>query len=162
MKKIAVAGLFLFLTGCVTTNYSELSESQATLSNVQIEERHNISRRHHAVTVSFDYQIENFHEKRSLYWCSVQFRTIDDGSFTIQRESPKPCWISDSAGQIEITWPMPIDRHYSNAVEPVLSALKYPIEFFVAIHQETGNRQHVTIGQSDTFVSELELPSASE
>jgi hypothetical protein len=49
---------------------------------------------------------------------------------------------------------------FDNSVNPTkagLAKIKYPVEYFIAIHQKTGQSSTQIIGQSERIISELKI-----
>lgn len=156
MKKLGVLGLVIVLTGCASINYSELEWSNATLSNVEIKEVHELKKREHKIHISFNYSIAGFHAEHKLYYCTVQFLNLDGSSQTSFNGREFPCQLEQSKGSISVTWPSPLDKSLKVSKEK-FSEIKYPIEYFVAIHQRTGQYDSQIIGKSDLNVSSIKI-----
>ncbi|ASD69699.1 hypothetical protein [Pseudoalteromonas piscicida] len=154
MKVLPVLASLLILSGCATTDYSQIEISTASLSNLEVEEIGNLQQRKHEIKVSFDYAIENFSPENKLYTCSVLFANTDGTSVTSFKGTIPPCILDNKTGNVSITWPTPVDIS-RNAPKMVLSKLKYPIEYFVAIHQKTGKSSSKLIGKSEPLTSKL-------
>ncbi|QZO14982.1 hypothetical protein [Pseudoalteromonas piscicida] len=154
MKILPILASLLILSGCATKDYSKIKISTASLSNLEVEEVGNLQQRKHEIKVSFDYAIENFSPENKLYTCSVLFANTDGTSVTSFRGTSHPCILNNTTGSVSITWPTPVDIS-RNAPKMVLSKLKYPIEYFVAIHQKTGKNSSELIGQSKPLTSKL-------
>ncbi|WP_105255773.1 hypothetical protein [Pseudoalteromonas sp. T1lg75] len=156
MKKICTLSLALTLAGCASTDYSEFDMSTAALSNIVVKEKAELEQRKHEIQVSFDYVINGFHADENLYHCSVQFLNTDGTSMTSIKGRKLPCRIDASEGNISINWPSPLDKS-RNSPKEVLSTIKYPVEYFVAIHQKTGVKTNNIIGKSDVILSKIKI-----
>ena len=154
MKVLPILASLLILSGCATIDYSKIELSTASLSNLEVEEIGNLQQRKHEIKISFDYAIENFSPENKLYICSVLFANIDGTSVTSFKGTSHPCILNNTTGSVSITWPTPVDKSL-NAPKMVLSRLKYPIEYFVTIHQKTGKDSSELIGKSETLISKL-------
>jgi len=147
MKVFSLLIFVFFLSGCSTTDYFKYQSSTAVINNLEITEIKNLKKRKHKIKVSFDYEISKFNDVDGLYHCSVQFIVNNDVTMTSHRGSKNPCEINSESGSISINWPTPIDKSL-NTPEEILSTINYPLEFFVAIHQDTGKETNRIIGQS--------------
>lgn len=159
MKKISMLSLAIVLAGCASTNYSEIDISEAELTNLEVEETHDLSKREHEINVSFDYSISGFNATEELYYCSVQFAMTDDKTITrVMFEGRElPCILEKATGSVSISWPSPLDKSLRTPDE-ILSKIKYPIEYFVAIHQKTSPRgASRIIGSSEVIVSNIRI-----
>ncbi|MDW7549036.1 hypothetical protein HUZ36_17665 [Pseudoalteromonas sp. McH1-7] len=155
MKKLTMLVSLYLLSGCATTDYTTIPLSNASLSNLKTSETGNIQQREHTVTVSFDYAIENFNEATNLYTCSVLFINVDGTAVTSTKSGKKhPCILDSANGSISVSWPTPLDKS-RNAPQMVLSRMKYPIEYFVTIHQKTGKHSTKLIAKSEVIKSRL-------
>jgi hypothetical protein len=154
MKTLSVLILVFFLLGCATTDYSKLQLSSATIKNLKITEIKNLEKRKHKIQVSFDYDISKFNDVNGLYHCSVQFVLNNNTTMTIHKSNKAPCEINSATGHISINWPSPIDRSL-NTSKKTLSMMIYPLEFFIAIHQDTSKKTNRFIGRSESRISEI-------
>lgn len=154
MKKISIFTMLLALSGCTATNYADFEISNAAVSNVNVNETVDLAERVHVVNISFDYTIEHYNPDPSLYTCSVLFTTTDGRWVTSHTGKKEPCKITNAAGNIQVNWPTPLDKSLKKSTD-VLSKIKYPIEYFVAIHQKTGSNSSRVIGQSETIFSKI-------
>ena len=73
MKTVSVFACLFLLLGCVTTDYSELELSSATITNIKFTEIQNLKHKKHIIDISFDYDISKFNDDNGLYHCSVHF-----------------------------------------------------------------------------------------
>ena len=115
MKKLVTSIAFLTLFGCASTDYSKLATGEASISNFKVSEIHN------------------------LYNCSVQFLALDGTSFSVSSGRELPCNFNKAAGEISLVLPTILDKT-TFASKEQLASLKYPIEYFLAIHQRTGKQ----------------------
>lgn len=156
MKKLSAFTLLIALSGCSATNYADFELSNASISNVEVKETADLSKREHVINVTFDYAIDNYNPVSDLYICSVLFVTNDGKSVTSHKRKKTPCKISNAAGNVTVNWPTPLDKSLKPSSE-ILSKIKYPIEYFVAIHQKTGSRTNQIIGKSEKMLSGIKL-----
>jgi len=73
---------------------------------------------------------------------------------TAFKNGKQPCLLNQASGEVSIKWPSPLE-HSLNASKEQLTILKYPIEFFVGIHQKTAKRTSEIIGESKVNVSAI-------
>jgi hypothetical protein len=156
MKKLSAFAMLIALSGCSATNYADFELSNASISNVEVKETADLSKREHVINITFDYTIDNYNPVTDLYICSVLFVTADGMSVTSHKRKTAPCKISNAAGNVTIDWPTPLDKSLKSSSE-ILSKIKYPIEYFVAIHQKTGSRTNQIIGKSEKMLSGIKL-----
>jgi hypothetical protein len=71
MKKLVTSIAFLTLVGCASTNYSDFEMGEAFISNLEVNEIHNLKKGQHKLKLSFDYQISKYANGNDLYSCSV-------------------------------------------------------------------------------------------
>lgn len=154
MKKLSILALFVGLIGCASTDYSKVERSSATVTNLEFKEFKILKKRTHKIDVTFDYDIHNYQDISGLYHCSVQFNLNNGMTVTSHKGYKFPCSLDQATGHVSIEWPSPIDKSLNTSKE-TLSKLKYPVEFFVAIHQQTTKRKNIIIGQSKMKVSEI-------
>lgn len=154
MKIVNFLIVVFFLSGCATTNYTTLELSTAEIKNLAFSESKNLKKRKHALNIAFDYDISTFNDIDGLYQCSVQFILNNGQTLSIHKGTKSPCTINSASGRVSINWPTPIDESL-NASKETLAMITYPIQFFVAIHQNTGDRQNQIIGKSELFTSEI-------
>lgn len=156
MKKLLAAITFITLAGCSSTNYSDFKVSEALISNLKVNEIANLKKNQHELKLSFDYQISDFIDGANLYNCTVQFLTVDGTTTSIWPGRQLPCELNKAKGEMSITWPTILDKENS-ASEEQLSKIKYPMEYFVAIHQLTGKNTSQIIGKSPIQASKVKL-----
>ncbi len=154
MKTTSVFLFLLLLSGCTTTDYSKLELSSASITNIEFSESENLKKRKHIIEVSFDYDISNYNDDNGLYFCSVHFTLSNDMTMYSQKGNQRLCQINQSTGNLSIKWPSPIDKSF-NTPKETLVLLNYPLEFFVAIHQETNKNNNQIIGQSELQNSKI-------
>ena len=154
MKMSSVLIFVFFLSGCANIDYSELQLSSATIKNLKVTEIKNLEKRNHKIQVSFDYDISKFNDVNGLYHCSVQFVLNNNRTMTSHKSNKAPCEINSASGHISINWPSPIDRSL-NTSKKTLSMMNYPLEFFVAIHQDTSKKINRFIGRSESQISKI-------
>ena len=156
MKKLLTSVTFLILAGCASTNYSDFEIGEAFISNLEVKEIHNLRKRQHELRLSFDYQISEYVVGADLYNCSVQFLALDGTTTSISPGTQLPCQLNKAKGEISITWPTILDKKFSPSKEQ-LSNIKYPMEYFIAIHQRTGKRSSQIIGKTPIQMSEVRI-----
>jgi hypothetical protein len=155
MRKLGTSMAFIALTGCTTINYSEFELSDASISNLQVNEIFNLSKKQHKLELSFDYKISEYVEGFDLYSCDVQLQTLDETT-TSSHSKRYPCKLDKAEGQITIIWPTILDKTFTPSKKQ-LSNIKYPIEYFVAIHQQTGRNTSYIIGTSPIQISKVKI-----
>ena len=158
MKKLVTSITFLTLVGCASTDYSNFEMGEAFISNLEVKEVYNLKKRQHKLKLSFDYQISEYAEGADLYNCSVQFLALDGTTTSTSTSTGKriPCQLDKAKGEISITWPTLLDKTFSPSKEQ-LSNIKYPMEYFVAIHQKTGKNTSQIIGKTPIQISEVKI-----
>ena len=156
MKKITVFGFAFILAACASINYSDFEISEAVLTDLKVDEIHNLEKREHEIHIAFDYAISDFHADKNLYYCTVQFMRVDGSSVTRTDGTTSPCKLNDATGSVSISWPTPLDKSF-NASRSILEQIQYPVEYFVAIHQKTGPLQTRIIGSSEVMASTIEM-----
>ena len=156
MKKLVTSIAFLTLVGCASTNYSDFKMGEAFISNFEVNEIHNLDKRQHKLKLSFDYKISEYADEADLYNCTVQFLALDGTTTSISPDKRSPCKLDKAKGEISITWPTILDKTFSPSKEQ-LSNIKYPIEYFVAIHQRTGKSTSQIIGKTPIQISEVKI-----
>ena len=156
MKKLVTSIAFLTLVGCASTNYSDFEMGEAYISNLEVKEIHNLKKRQHKLKLSFDYQISEYVSGVDLYNCSVQFLALDGTTTSISTGKRLPCKLNKAKGEISITWPTILDKTFSPSKEQ-LSNIKYPMEYFIAIHQRTGKITSQIIGKTPIQISEVKI-----
>ena len=156
MKKLVTSIAFLTLFGCASTDYSKLATGEASISNFKVSEIHNLNAGQHTLDLSFNYQIAKYHNQPDLYNCSVQFLALDGTSFSVSSGRELPCSLNKAAGEISLVLPTILDKT-TFASKEQLASLKYPIEYFLAIHQRTGKHTNRIIGKTPVQVSEIKL-----
>ena len=156
MKKLVTSITFLTLVGCASTNYSDFKMGEAFISNLEVKEVHNLKKRQHKLKLTFDYQISEYADGADLYNCSVQFLALDGTTTSTSTGNRLPCKLDKAKGEISITWPTLLDKTFSPSKEQ-LSNIKYPMEYFVAIHQKTGKYTSQIIGQTPIQISEIKI-----
>jgi len=156
MKKLVASIAFLTLAGCASTNYSDFEMGEAFISNLEVKEVHNVKERQHKLKLSFDYQISEYVDGADLYNCSVQFLALDGTTTSISTGKRLPCQLNKAKGEMSITWPTILDKTFSPSKEQ-LSNIKYPMEYFIAIHQRTGKRANQIIGKTPIQISEVKI-----
>jgi len=160
MRKLGTSIAFLALAGCASTNYSDFVMGEAFISKLEINEIHNLKRGKHKLKISFAYEISEYVGVggAGLYNCSVQFLTLNGTTTTtvITRGRHLPCELDNAKGEISITWPTILDKTFSPSKEQ-LAQIKYPMEYYVAIHQRTGENTSKIIGKSPIQVSSVKI-----
>jgi hypothetical protein len=156
MKKLISSIAFLTLVGCASINYSDFELGEASISNLEVNEIHNLKKRQHKLKLSFDYQISEYADGNNLYSCSVQFLALDGTTTSIQKGKRSPCMLNKAKGEISIIWPTILDKTFSPSKQQ-LSKIKYPMEYFIAIHQKTGKNINQIIGKTPILISDVKI-----
>lgn len=156
MKKLVTSITFLALAGCTSTNYSDFKVGEASISNLVVDEIYNLKKRRHKLKLSFDYQISEYTDGADLYECTVQFSALDGTTTSISAGKQSPCKLNKDKGEISITWPTILDKKFSPSKKQ-LPNIKYPLEYFVAIHQRTGKNTSQIIGKTPIQISEVKI-----
>ena len=156
MKKLVTSIAFLTLAGCASTNYSDFKMGEAFISNLEVNEIYNLKKRKHKLKLSFDYQISEYSDGADLYDCTVQFLAVDGTTTSISTGKRSPCKLNKAKGEISITWPTILDKAFSPSKKQ-LSNIKYPMEYFIAIHQRTGKSTSQIIGKTPIQISEVKI-----
>lgn len=156
MKKLVSSIAFFTLVGCASTNYSDFKTGEASISNLVVNESYNLKKEQHKLKLSFDYQISEYADGSGLYNCSVQFLALDGTTISASAGKRLPCELNKPKGKISITWPTVLDKTFFHSKEQ-LSNIKYPIEYFVAIHQRTGKSTSQIIGKTPIQISEVKI-----
>lgn len=146
----------LALTGCASTNYSELELATATVRNIEVTEIGNPLTNEHKLDLKFDYKIDGYHEVPRLYTCSILFTLKDDKVMhTVLRER-NPCSLDSQTGTVSITWDTPLSTSAGYSQE-TLEQMTLPLKYHVAIHQKQSNRSNVIIGLSNAMYLHPEM-----
>lgn len=156
IKTLTLALALATLGGCASTNYADYEVGEATISNLQVNEVYNMKKGQHKFAVSFDYEIAKYINKTGLYFCTLQFITINDTTMSLLKGKKQPCQLDKAKGEVSVSFPSIIDKSmiaYTSKEE--LNNLKYPMEYFIAIHQSTDKTISRIIGRSVTQVSKL-------
>ena len=156
MKKQLTSIAFLTLIGCASTNYSDLKVGEAFISNFEVKETHNVDKGQHKLKLSFDYRISEYTNAKGLYNCTVQFLALDGTTTSTSVGRKSPCQLNKAEGKMSVTLPTLLDKT-SFASKDQLSKIKYPMEYFVAIHQRTGKNTNRIIGKTAIQMSEVKL-----
>ncbi|MDX1539102.1 hypothetical protein [Arsukibacterium sp.] len=147
MKKVLGIVSFALLAGCASTNYSEINDSQAVISNLTVSEQGKAGTDKHQLDVKFDYSIQDYKDISGLYTCSVLFASSEGTLITTTKEKA-PCKIDSESGSVAIKWDTPFSTsaRYSPAE---LNTMQVPLKYLVAIHQNKTSNTNVIIGMSE-------------
>jgi hypothetical protein len=156
MKKLVTSIALFTLIGCASINYSDLEIGKASISNLEVNETHNLKKGQHKLKLSFDYQISAYSEATDLYNCSVQFLALDGTTMSISTGKKSPCQLNKAEGEMSITLPTILDKTFFASQEQ-LTKIKYPMEYFVAIHQRTGKNTSQIIGKTAIQISDVKI-----
>jgi hypothetical protein len=154
MKKLSILALVIGLTGCASTDFSKIQRSSATVSNLEFTESISLEKRKHKIDLSFTYDIKDYNEINGLYFCSVQFKLTNEDTLTSFKKGKIPCSLDQATGDISIKWASPFDKSL-NVSKDQLSKIKYPLAFFLAIHQKTNRKESYIIGKSKINTSAI-------
>lgn len=149
MKKFLVIVFMGLLTGCASINYSDIENSEATVSNIKVVELGEVGTDEHQLDVKFDYSITNYHDTFKLYTCSVLFANSQDELVTTSKKR-NPCVIDAKNGSISVKWDSPLSTSAGYSKQ-ALGKLVFPIKFYVAIHQKKSRNTNIIIGKSDAL-----------
>ncbi|NQZ22967.1 MAG: hypothetical protein HRT53_13040 [Colwellia sp.] len=148
MKKLGIFTLVLFLFGCTTKNYQQLEISSATVSNLDVEEIVKPNKGIYKLDVKFNYVINDFNEGSGIYSCSVQFLTVKEHISISSFVGPiEPCRITTSSGEMMVRLTTPLDKTQRFLTERQ-PKIQRPIQYFLAIHQQTGKQSSKIIGKT--------------
>lgn len=147
MKKTLGLVIVAFLTGCTSQNYSDVSDSQAVISNLKVSEVGTPRTDKHQLHVKFDYSIKNYKALDGLYTCSVLFST-GKGEWVTQTIGNDPCQIDSRSGSVSMKWTTPLSTSADYSDE-VLKKMQLPLKYQVAIHQKKTKSRNNIIGMSE-------------
>ena len=134
MKMLALM-LTILLVGCSTIDYSGTILSKATINNIVVDERTDDS-----LTVSFNYQIENYQQLDGLYYCKIHFFSESGKVVTLRSITNKyTCQITRDMGTNKVTSKIP--QKFGDFIP------EYPLKIVLAVHQKIGNKKSKIIGQ---------------
>lgn len=147
MKKTLGIVAIAFLSGCTSTNYSDVNDSQAVISNLRVSELGKVGTKKHQLDVKFDYSITDYKELPDLYTCSVLFATTKNEFVTTTKEKA-PCKINSESGSVSMKWSTPLSTNAGYSREN-LSKMQLPLRYHIAIHQKKNKNTNVVIGMSE-------------
>jgi hypothetical protein len=125
-KIITICFLTLSLSACALTNYDEIKISTAQVTDVKVQTLTDEN-----VTLSFNYQINDFSPIEDLYECKIRFEVLAyDTSASYWRPGMPKCILDKSSGEMSYSSRLPEDNKY----------MKFPKQprAFVIITQKTG------------------------
>ncbi len=142
--------------GC-TKNQEELEISSATVSNLNVEEIIEPNKVTYKLNVKFNYVINQFNEGSNIYTCSVQFLTVDEGiSISSFVGTTDPCRITNSSGEMIVRLTTALDKTQKFLTER-LPKIQRPMQYFIAIHQETSNESSKMIGKTEIQTFDIKI-----
>lgn len=150
MKNRFYAFAMLALTGCASTNYSELELSTAQVSNIEVVEIGKPLTQEHKLELKFDYKIDGYHEAPRLYTCSILFTLKDDRVMHTAWRERNPCSIDSQTGTVSLTWDTPLSTSAGYSQE-ALEQMTLPLKYHVAIHQKQNSKSNIIIGLSNAM-----------
>jgi len=158
MKSVVLATLGLLLMACSSSKYQHITLSTAKILHLQIEELGNHEKGYSRLNVKLDYQIENFHEAKDLYRCTVQF--LMRNGMTASGWMDQDCQITRASGTISVTLSTPLDKGLRAVptMRDVTGGVKLPLQYFVAMLQRNGAEKAQVIGKSDFQTLEMKIP----
>lgn len=147
MRKVLGISAIVFLAGCASTNYSDVDNSEAVISNLEVSELGKAGTIKHQLDVTFDYTIKDYKELPGLYTCNVMFSISEDRLITKANERA-PCKIDRESGSVSIKreTPLAASAGYSR---DILQEMALPLEYHVTIHQTKARNTSVIIGMSE-------------
>jgi len=160
MSKVLGISAIVFLAGCASTNYSDVSNSEAVISNLEVFELGKAGTIKHQLDVTFDYTIKDYKELPGLYTCNVMFSISEDRLITKANERA-PCKIDSASGSVSIKRETPLSTS-AGYPRDSLSKMALPLEYHVTIHQMKARGTSNIIGKSEPRYLTLENPGTSE
>ncbi|MEX0915711.1 MAG: hypothetical protein WD397_08150 [Wenzhouxiangellaceae bacterium] len=154
MRKVLGIAAIVFLAGCASTNYSDINNSEAVISNLTVSELGRAGTGKHQLDVKFDYSIKDYKELAGLYICNVMFSISEDEMITTTK-GIAPCKIDSKRGSVSIKWETPLSTSAGYSKEN-LRKLELPLEYHVTIHQKKARNTSVIIGMSEPLYLTLE------
>ena len=150
-NSVFILAIFV-MVGCTSINYSELQQSSAKVSNLEVGEIGKPFSNTHKLDLKFDYTIEQYHDVRNLYSCMVLFALNEGGKMHSYSKTRKPCSIDAQSGTISLTWDTPLSASVSAGYgNEVLEQMQLPLKFHVTIHQRQSKEKHLVIGMSEAM-----------
>lgn len=154
MRKALGIAAIVFLAGCASTDYSDVDNSEAVISNLMVSEVGKAGTRKHQLEVKFDYIIKDYKELAGLYTCNVMFAISDDKLISTINERAS-CKIDSESGSVSIKRETPLSTSAGYPRES-LSKMALPLEYHVTIHQTKARGASVIIGESKSRYLTLE------
>jgi len=154
MRKVMGMAVIVFLAGCASTDYSDISDSEAVISNLEVTEVGKPGTYKHQLDVRFDYSIENYKELPGLYTCNVMFSMSEERLITKVNERA-PCKIDSESGSVSIKRETPFSTSAGYSSEE-RRQMSLPLEYHVTIHQKKKKNRSIVIGMSEPRYLTLE------
>lgn len=157
MYKNGIFALLMLLAGCTSTNYKALEISSASMSELKINEIVNSKKGIYKLDIKFSYEISQFNLGGDIYHCSVQFLSLEEGVSTSTYKSRRePCRIDSATGQVSIRWAAPFDKT-NKPTKKRMAEIRFPVQYFVAIHQKTGRYSSQVIARSEIKTLDIKI-----
>ena len=147
MRQVPGISAIVFLAGCASTDYSDIANSQAVISNVEVSEVGKAGTYKHQLDVRFDYSIEDYKELPGLYICNVMFSMSEDRLITKANERA-PCKIDSESGSVSIKRETPLSASAGYSTDE-RRQMTLPLEYHVTIHQQKKRNTSIVIGMSE-------------
>ena len=147
MRQVPRILAIVFLAGCASTDYSDIANSQAVISNLEVAEVGKAGTYKHQLDIRFDYSIEDYKELPGLYICNVMFSMSEDRLITKANERAQ-CKIDSESGSVSIKRATPLSSSAGYSTEE-RRQMALPLEYHVTIHQMKARGASVIIGESE-------------
>ena len=147
MRKVLGIAAIVFLAGCASTDYSDVDNSEAVISNLTVSELGKAGTGNHQLDVRFDYIIKDYKELAGLYICNVMFSISEDKLISTINERAS-CKIDSESGSVSIKRETPLSKS-SGYPRESLTKMALPLEYHVTIHQKKARGTSVIIGKSE-------------
>lgn len=154
MRKFLGMALIVLLAGCATTDYSDVADSQAVISNLEVVELGKPGTYKHQLDVRFGYSIKDYKDLAGLYTCNVMFALSEDKLISTINERA-PCTIDSESGSVSIKRDTPLSSSAGYSTKN-RREMELPVKYLVTIHQMKAKGASVIIGESEPRYLTLE------
>jgi len=153
MRQVPRILAIVFLAGCVSTDYSDIANSQAVISNLEVSEVGKAGTYKHQLDIRFDYSIEGYKEIACLYTCKVLFSISEDRMIS-KLDDGSTCNIDSERGSVSVKWETPFSTSAGYSSDE-RRQMALPLEYHVTIHQEKKRNTSIVIGMSEPLYLDL-------
>lgn len=154
MRRIPGMAVIVLLAGCATTDYSDVANSEAVISNLEVSELGKPGTYKHQLDVRFDYSIEDYKDIAGLYTCNVLFSISEDRMISKMGDG-STCRIDSERGSISVKWETPFSTSAGYSTDE-RRQMSLPLEYHVTIHQKKQRNTSIVIGMSEPLYLTLE------